>query len=150
MTSPYLIAISPLDETLLRRLDTAGYRLTEPRKMLLRLISSGRDRFTAADLWEAVQREAPGLGRATVFRTLDLLSELGILQRVHFDDASCHSYVVCGRSHHHHLVCGNCGRVIDFEQSEVEELLHRLTDRLGFQIESHHLEVYGRCKNCKA
>lgn len=135
---------------LLRQLDNAGYRLTEPRRAILTIIAGGHERFTSAELLDSVQREASSIGRATVFRTLDLLTAVGILQRVHLDDAGCHSYVVCGRAHHHHIVCANCNRVMDFEQGEVEALLARLGERHGFKVEGHHLEVYGRCQDCQA
>lgn len=135
--------------SLLRQLDNAGYRLTEPRRAILAIIAGGHERFTAAELLDVVQRDAPEIGRATVFRTLDLLTEVGILQRVHLDDAGCHSYVLCGRAHHHHMVCANCNKVMDFEQGEVEALLAALGQRQGFKVEGHQLEVYGRCKDCQ-
>ncbi len=135
--------------TLLRQLDHAGYRLTGPRRTIVEMIASGDERFTSAQLWSSVQQAAPSVGRATVFRTLDLLTALGILQRVHLDDAGCHSYVLCGRSHHHHIVCSNCNKVQDFAQSEVESLLTKLGNKYGFKVEGHQIEVYGRCKDCQ-
>lgn len=136
--------------TLLRQLERAGHRLTGPRREIIRIIAADHERFTAAELLAAVQQQDAAIGRATVFRTLDLLTAVGILQRVHLDGMGCHSYVICGRSHHHHMVCANCNKVTDFEQGEVEGLLARLGQRQGFKVEGHHLEVYGKCTDCQA
>jgi Fur family ferric uptake transcriptional regulator len=131
----------------------AGLRMTGPRKTVLGEIARQRSSFTATELLSAVERCAPNVGRATVFRTLDLLVEQGILRRVHTESGANwgHSYVLCGLSdaHHHHLVCTVCGRVSDFEGCSVEGLIEGLKAQTGFRVRGHHLELYGECESCQ-
>src|SRR6478752_5700544 len=118
-------------EAILERLDRAGYRLTGPRRTVLEEVVRHETPFTSAELWATVQRHAPTVGRATVFRTLDLLARLGVLQRIH-DDADggrCHAYLACDAGHHHHLICQGCGAVTDFAEDAALEALVRAVER---------------------
>ena len=138
--------------SVMERLEEEGYRPTESRRAVLNEIM-GRDApFTSAELWEAVQEHSPGIGRATVFRTLDLLSRIGVLQRIHQDPEGgrCHAYMACSDTHHHHLICNVCGNVTDFENEEaIDELVRQVERRTAFHIESHRLELVGRCPKCQ-
>ncbi len=138
---------------LLARITAAGMRVTGPRKVVMGEIARQRSSFTAAELLESVRRCAPQVGRATVFRTLDLLVEQGALRRVHTESGANwgHSYVLCGLTdaHHHHLVCTVCGRVSDFEGCSVEGLIEEVKERSGFRVQGHHLELYGECEACQ-
>ena len=90
-------------------LDRAGYRLTEPRRAVAALIAGREGHFTAADLdGDARARQLP-IGRATIFRALDLFTELEVVERVDLPDGG-HAYVPCEPVHHHHVICTNCGR----------------------------------------
>jgi Fur family ferric uptake transcriptional regulator len=135
------------------RVAGAGLRMTEPRRIVLGQIAQQRSSFTATELLASVERCAPDVGRATVFRTLDLLVEQGILRRVHTELGATwgHSYVLCGLrdAHHHHLVCTVCGRVSDFEGCSVEGLIEGLKAQSGFRVQGHHLELYGECESCQ-
>ncbi len=138
---------------ILEQLDKEGYRLTGPRRLVLEEVA-GRDApFTSADLWASVQRSAPSVGRATVFRTLDLLTKLGVVQRIH-EDASggrCHAYIVCDQSHHHHLICSGCGSVADFhEDRTLDALVREIERRTDFKVEGHRLELVGQCAECRS
>lgn len=130
-----------------------GCRLTLPRVAVLGEVAARGVAFTASELLEAVAAVAPDIGRATVFRTLDLLVGMGLLQRVHTEAHGSwgHLYVLCGLSniHHHHLVCTQCGQITDFAGCAVEELASRLESETSFQVEGHHLELYGRCERCR-
>ena len=141
------------EDRLLARVAETGLRITEPRKIVLGRICRQRSSFTATELLDAVSQCAPNVGRATVFRTLDLLVERGMLRRVHTETGANwgHSYVLCGLSdaHHHHLVCTECGRVSDFEGCSVEGLIEGLKEQTGFQVQGHHLELYGVCETCQ-
>ncbi|HET9496062.1 MAG TPA: transcriptional repressor [Chloroflexia bacterium] len=138
---------------LVKRVAGSGLRMTEPRRAVLGQIALQRSSFTAAELLYAVERCAPNVGRATVFRTLELLVEQGILRRVHTESGANwgHSYVLCGLSdaHHHHLVCTVCGRVSDFEGCSVDGLIEGLKGQTGFRVQGHHLELYGECEECQ-
>ena len=103
------------------------------------------DHFTAETLLAA----APDVGRATVFRTLRLLQEIGALCQVVLDDGTV-EYRLTSGGHHHHIVCSECGEVNDFASCDIQDLLDELARRTGYDIESHRLEVYGRCAECRS
>ena len=121
-----------------------GYRVTRPRRALLGAMQQLGDHFTAEGLLAA----APDVGRATVFRTLRLLQDVGTLCQVILDDGTVECRLTSG-GHHHHIVCSECGAVNDFASCDMQELLDELSRRTGFDIESHRLEVYGRCAECR-
>ena len=159
-TMPYMIpGINKAETTksaarLEMKLAEAGLRMTGPRRIVLGEIVRRRSSFTATELLDAVDRRGIDVGRATVFRTLDMLVEHGILRRIHTESGASwgHSYVLCGLgdAHHHHLVCTICGRVSDFEGCSVEGLIAGLEAQTGFHVQGHHLELYGECEACRA
>ena len=134
---------------ILDRIAEQGPRLTGPRQALVQILASRDHHFSAQEAWEEVQANGLDIGRATVFRTLDLLTELGILDRMHAGDG-CHRYVVCAPSHHHHAMCTDCGRVQPFAAGDMEAQIGRLAEQLGFSVLTHHLELIGRCTECRA
>jgi Fur family ferric uptake transcriptional regulator len=143
----------PDASAILERLEQEGYRLTGPRRRVLEEVVSRSVPFTSAELWETIQRVAPGTGRATVFRTLDLLVRMGVVQRIHQDPngGRCHAYLACGDYHHHHLICSSCGIVADFQEDQALDALVREIERLtSFEVEGHRLELVGRCSTCRA
>jgi Fur family ferric uptake transcriptional regulator len=87
------------------------------------------------------------VGRATVFRTIDLLADMRILHRLHGE--GCHAYTACTPGHHHHLVCSTCGRVETVDVCGLEEMMRTLSQATNFAIEEHHLEFSGRCADCR-
>ena len=136
-----------------KRLAAAGHRITEPRRAVLSFIAAQGGPFTAADVIETF-KAVPSVGRATVFRTLELLTELQILEKVHREasGASGYSYVLCGLTdtHHHHTVCTRCGAVSDLEGCFLDiERVHGLSAESSFRVEAHHLELYGTCEKCQ-
>jgi Fur family transcriptional regulator, ferric uptake regulator len=137
-------------ERTLQILQEAGYRLTGPRRAVVDAIQETDRSFTADELLQRLTDNDSGVGRATVFRTLDLLVQHGVLDRLHQPDG-CHSYLLCGASdrHHHHLICSDCGAVVEFEDCSVQPLLDELSLRTNFQINGHWLEVFGQCSMCR-
>jgi Fur family ferric uptake transcriptional regulator len=135
------------------QLVSAGYKITLPRQQVLRQVAAQGPSFTASQLLDAVVLAAPNVGRATVFRTLDLLVELGIIQRVHTEASGSwgSSYVICGLGdeHHHHLVCTRCGKIDDLAGCLLDPLLADLEANTSFRVEGHHLELYGTCGQCQ-
>jgi Fur family transcriptional regulator, ferric uptake regulator len=130
-------------------LDVAGYRLTEPRRAVAQLISARDGHFTAAELLHDARVRRSGIGRATVFRALDLFTELQLLERIDLP-AGGHAYVRCRpRDHHHHIVCERCGRVTEVGELGLMAAIESIPRRTGWQVASHRLELYGRCPRCR-
>lgn len=126
-------------------LTNEGFRLTAPRRALVEVMQGLGDHFIADDVVEA----APAVGRATVFRTLRLLQDLGIVCQVVLDDGTA-AYRLASGGHHHHLVCSECGAVSDFASGDLEGLLDDIARRTGYRVDAHRLEVYGMCPDCRA
>ena len=129
-------------------LDTAGHRLTEPRRAVAELISARGRHFTAAELLDDARVRRLGIGRATIFRALDLFAELGVLERLELPSGE-HAYVRCEPAHHHHVVCSRCGRASEVEDCGMQAVVAEVRRRTGFEIESHRLELYGLCPGCR-
>lgn len=138
-----------VDDTL-RSLQERGYRITGPRRAVLEAAQAWPGAFTADDLVHHLEASPVPVGRATVFRTLDLLVQHGVLDRLHRPDG-CHSYVVSiGEDrHHHHLICSDCGTVVQFEGCSVDAMLGELSRTTKFRISGHWLEVFGLCQACQ-
>lgn len=132
----------------LERLDHGGTRLTEQRRRLAALVDRQGGPFTAADLLATARREGLDVGRATVFRTLALLEDAAAVERIDLPSGD-HAYVACVRGHHHHAVCVECGRVTDLPDLDVAVDLETLARRSGYELESHRIELFGRCPTCR-
>lgn len=129
--------------------EQAGYRLTGPRRAVADLIAAREGHFTAADLVaEGIARRL-GIGRATIFRALDVLLELGVLERLDLPSGE-HAYVRCEPIHHHHVICSNCGRATEIDDAGLRRVVDAIADRTGYAIDSHRLELFGRCPDCRA
>ena len=130
-------------------LEDAGYRLTEPRRAVAEMIAGRDGHFTAAELVDEARDRHPGLGRATVFRALDLFASLRLVERVDLPDGD-HAYVACERAHHHHAICTRCGRSLDVDDSGLADVLAEIGRRSGFRVAAHRLELFGLCASCQA
>jgi len=134
-------------------LEHAGLRPTRPRNALIEQIAEwatvGKD-FTSEELWHATQDRAPWIGRATAFRTVELLTALGFLDRVTFADGGERYHLVHPGTHHHHLTCAQCHRVVSIDACLPDELLEKVERQSGFAISGHRLELFGRCPSCQA
>lgn len=126
----------------------AGYRLTRPRRAVADLIGSRSGHFTAADLLVDARRKRLSLGRATVFRNLDLLTELGALERLDLPNGE-HAYVACEpEQHHHHVVCRSCGKSVEVADGGLQSVVAEIARRSGYAIDAHRLELFGTCPQC--
>jgi Fe2+ or Zn2+ uptake regulation protein len=128
-------------------LDRAGHRLTGPRRDVAELVAAREGHFTAAELVEDAGRR--GIGRATVFRALELFSSLGLVERVDLPGGD-HAYVACEPAHHHHAICTGCGRSLDVDDAGLAEVLAAIGKRSGFRVTTHRLEIFGLCAICDA
>ena len=131
---------------MLRRLEQGGLRMTGQRQTVVRTVAAKAGAFNPEALVDELR--PGGIGRATVYRTLELLEREGMLTRLHLD--GCHGYTVCDEGHHHHLVCSSCGTVVPVDATRVEAEIRRLAAELEFRVDTHLLEFAGRCKSCLA
>jgi Fe2+ or Zn2+ uptake regulation protein len=124
-------------------LEEQGYRDTLPRRAVVQAIAQKEKHFTA----EALREQLPGVGRATIYRSLKLLVEAGVLCRVLLEDGNLR-YQLSRRGHHHHLLCVDCGASEDLTGCDIEGQLKKVAASHDFQVSGHWLEVYGRCRQC--
>jgi Fur family ferric uptake transcriptional regulator len=139
----------PEPNPIVHALDAAGYRVTGPRRAVADLIRGHDGHFTAAELEALAREQRLGISRATLFRALDLMTELQILERLDLPSGE-HAYVPCAPAHHHHVVCSRCGRTTEVEDSGVAEAVAEIARRSGYRIETHRLELFGLCRHCQA
>jgi Fur family ferric uptake transcriptional regulator len=133
---------------LIAALRRSGYRITQARRVVIETLADEEAHLTAPDVVEAVQKRAPEVGRASVYRTLDLLIRLGLAQTSTLGGAAA-TYLLTPSKHHHHVVCLDCQKTIEFDECVLRELEDRLTEALGFQLVGHLVELYGRCPDCR-
>jgi Fe2+ or Zn2+ uptake regulation protein len=132
----------------LTALDRSDFRTTEPRRAVARLVADEPGHFSAADLVAAARSQRLGIGRATIFRTLDVLAELGLVERIDLPSGE-HAYVACEPRHHHHVVCSGCGRTDDIDDAGLRSVVRDGARRTGYEIDDHRLELFGRCPSCR-
>lgn len=135
--------LHPTAETCIRQLESLGHRITGSRRAVVDAVSRMESPFTA----EEMCADLPRVGRATVYRNIKLLQEMGVLCRVLMEDGSPR-YQPSHQSHHHHLVCVRCGSVRDFVDCDITDTLAEQVRRSGFEVLGHRLEVFGRCREC--
>ena len=125
-----------------------GYKLTPQRRAIIATIISSHEHLTPADIYEKVHREYPAIGLVTVYRTIEVLARLGLLCEVHVG-GSCHSYLIRRPpEHHHHLVCKECGAIVDLDESVLLPLKDFLLREYKFVADLRHLAIFGHCINC--
>lgn len=134
-------------EQRLDRLRASGNKITDARKTILNVLEGLNGHPTSTEILEAVRERDENIGRASVFRTLDLFSQLGILRPI-YHEAGGARYVLMPDGHHHHVVCLSCHRTIEFEDCALNDLARQLETRLKVQLLGHLLEFYGYCETC--
>ena len=125
-----------------------GYKLTPQRRAVIRAIASSQDHLTPATIYEKVHQDHPNIGLVTIYRTLEILTELELVCELHAGGI-CHSYTTSTPEQHHHLICSNCGTVTDFTSHNLNELEQSLSKESGFRIDGHLLEFFGLCQACQ-
>ena len=142
-------------QDLREKLSEGGYKMTPQRKEILQIFVEHSDyhHMSAEDVYKILRENDSEIGLATVYRALDLLSELGILVQVDFGDG-CARYELNTTDpkvhHHHHLICLKCKKVIEFEEDLLDELEENIADKSGFQILNHEVKFFGYCSDCRA
>ena len=126
-----------------------GYKITPQRRVIIGTIIDSREHLTPAAIHERVRKEHPGIGLVTIYRTIEILAELGLICETHAG-GSCRSYLMRRPSeHHHHLICSDCGKVVDFTDCDLAKLERRLAKETMFKINGHLLEFLGQCRRCR-
>jgi Fur family transcriptional regulator, ferric uptake regulator len=130
-------------------LERAGHRRTAPRRALAELIAERDGHFTAESLLDESRQRHLGVDRATVFRSLELLAELGVVERLDLPSGE-HAFVACEARHHHHVVCSSCGRSTGVADHGLDRIAAAIGTATGYRIDTHRLELFGTCPACQA
>ncbi len=131
-----------------RVLREKGYRITSPRKAVIDTLAGSPRALNAAQIFDLARSNCPSLGLVSVYRTLDTLEDLGLIQRVHQHE-ECHAYISAFRGHQHLLICTSCGKALFFEGEDLGELFERVSQESGYKIQDHWLQLFGLCEECK-
>lgn len=137
-----------LENEWLRQLGERGNRLTAPRRAIVRILCRSRRALEPLALFDAVRADAPGVGLVTVYRTLEALEELGLVQRIH-ESSGCRRYLRAPQGHEHVLLCRRCGQAELFDGDDLEPLFAQVAARWGYAIEDHWLQLFGLCPECR-
>jgi Fur family transcriptional regulator, ferric uptake regulator len=132
---------------IIQKLRNAGHKVTPQRVTIIRNFIESDEMLTPAALFEKVRQLDPSIGEVTVYRTLNILAELGLVCLIH-NSENTHSYISRPPGHHDHLVCSSCGKVVNFTNCNLQDLEQRLTAETGFKIEEHRLDYFGYCREC--
>lgn len=124
------------------------HKLTRPRQTVMDVLAIAEHRLTPGEIYEKAKVRDPRIGLTTVYRTLDLLVDLGYIQRIHLEKG-CHSYAPAVQRHGHQIVCSNCGRIQEFEGCDLDPLIKTLQSKTGYTINIHMLELLGLCPDCQ-
>ena len=131
-----------------KALNLAGRRVTNQRALLLKLIRQGEGHLDADELYRRARKKQPRLSLSTVYRTLQLLKELGLVEELHFDE-NHHHYEVKPSAEHHHLVCLGCGKVVEFHNPLSRYIKRNVAEAKDFEIIGTELRMTGYCPQCR-
>ena len=136
------------EQEVITQLAERGFRLTQSRRAIVHALFEAYETLTPHQMSDLARRRWPTVGLVTVYRTLELLAQLGFARRVHSEDG-CHGYALAAVGHRHDLICRSCGRVVEFEGCDLSELVSRVQQQTGFAVGDHVLELAGVCPICQ-
>ncbi len=125
-----------------------GLKYTPERRMLLHEVLSTPQHFEAEQLLIAMRQAGKRVAKATIYRTLPLLAQCGIIKQVQFGDNLARYEPILGQAPHDHMVCGKCHRIIEFDSSEIASLRDAIAARHGFEPSGHRFQITGLCSEC--
>lgn len=131
-----------MSDTIISRCEAKGLRMTEQRRIIARVLQQSADHPDVEELYARALAQDPGISIATVYRTVKLFEEAGILDKLEFGDGRAR-YEDAEREHHDHLIDMNSGEVIEFVDAEIEALQEKIAAKLGYKLKGHKLELYG-------
>lgn len=132
----------------LTQLQENGYRLTEARRAVVDIIQRSTRALTPVEVFDMARKQYNALGLVSVYRTLEKLEELHLIQRVH-QPQGCQAFISESNGHQHLLLCQNCGRVTFFEGDDLGALIQSISKKTGYQIREHWLQLFGLCQSCQ-
>ena len=132
----------------LTQLQENGYRLTEARRAVIETVQASERALTPVEVFDMAREQYPALGLVSVYRTLEKLEELHLIQRVH-QPQGCQAFISASEGHQHLLLCQNCGKVTFFEGDDLSALFQSISKKTGYQIHEHWLQLFGLCKACQ-
>lgn len=131
-----------------QKIKACGYKFTEARQTVLQILCENHIHLTSAEISRYVKELNPKIGRASIFRTLDLFTELSIIRPTYYEAQSPHYIVLAEDGHHAHFICSQCERVIELEECQINGMLAEFTTTHNFKTTGHVLEIYGICEKC--
>ena len=124
-------------------------KCTPQRLAVLKVLQDSRSYLSINTIHMKVKELLPDTGLATVYRALETLVDLNLALKVHLEDG-CHSYVIAPEGHRHPIVCTDCSKVIEYTECPMEDLSKKISKETGVQINTHFLQLFGKCRECQA
>ena len=138
------------EKALLSYLNEEKLNVTQQRLEIANLFLSMPGHHTLEEIYLAVRKRKHTVGQTTVYRTIKLLCKAGLAREVMLDDGSSRYEAAVNRAHHDHILCSECGNLVEFVNNDIEELQQKIAGDAGFELEGHHLLLIGRCRECRA
>ena len=135
-------------EAWLENLRASGYRMTGPRVAVVEILADSPRALSPNEIYDLARALYPTLGLVSVYRTLEKLEQMGLIQRVHLPDG-CHAYIAAFSGHQHLLVCQKCGVTSFFRGDDLSGLISRVEQESGYQVREHWLQLFGVCEDCR-
>lgn len=137
-----------MDQDWFTILSKNGYRLTGSRRAVVDVLCGSTQALSPLEIFERARQTNPEIGLVSVYRTLEKLEELKLIQRVH-QPAGCQAFMVASQQHQHMLLCSSCGEIRFFEGDDLGALIDTISVRTGYNIEEHWLQLFGQCEKCR-
>lgn len=135
-------------EVWLEKLQESGYRLTGSRRTVVETVASSERALSPLEIYDLARRQHAGLGLVTVYRTLEKLEDLHLIQRVHQPEG-CQAFIAAFTGHQHLILCSRCGRVQFFDGDNLDGLFQNIGQQTGYQVRDHWLQLFGLCAGCQ-
>jgi len=131
-------------------LKNGGYKLTKQRKVIIEALSNNSGPYTANEIFSIVSDKYSGINFSTIYRNLEILVKLGIVEKLNISDGCCH-FKLAGNKHHHHIICNKCGYIREIDICPFGDLVNKNKfEELDFEPIEHRFEIYGICSKCRS
>lgn len=139
-------------EILKEKLKETGFKITPQRRAIIEiLLKNDSEHLSSEEIYDLVRVDCPEIGLATVYRTMQLLDDVGVISKLNLDDG-CIRYEICldkeDSHNHHHLICKNCSKIIEVKEDLLDSIERQIQETYKFEIMDHDLKFYGLCEDC--